>query len=61
MSYNEIRCRCGRLLARAVREVVEFKCPRCKRIVLLAEGKLFYPQGKRGDYAPCRCGLRRNS
>jgi phage FluMu protein Com len=29
---NEIRCRCGRLLAKAIYISIEIKCPRCKTL-----------------------------
>lgn len=32
---TDIRCECGRLMARATPAGVELKCPRCKRTVLL--------------------------
>lgn len=32
---DDLRCLCGRLLAKAQPEGVELKCPRCKRAVLI--------------------------
>ena len=55
---RELRCRCGRLMARAVRNVVELKCPRCKRIVLLVDGKLYFPEGHACNDRACPCTFR---
>ena len=32
---DEIRCDCGRLLARRVNDVIEIKCRRCERIIAI--------------------------
>ena len=32
---NEYRCVCGKLLAKLRPQVIEVKCPRCKRIYLI--------------------------
>ena len=32
---QEIRCNCGRLLAKAKFEQLEIKCPRCKTLIIL--------------------------
>jgi glycerate-2-kinase len=42
---GDLRCDCGKLLARVVRAVLELKCPRCKRVVLIAGGQRFEPRG----------------
>jgi len=41
-----VRCECGKLLARVRHSVVELKCARCKRVVLLLNGKRFEEAGK---------------
>jgi hypothetical protein len=33
--HEDLRCACGSLLARLVREGVELKCRRCKRTVVI--------------------------
>jgi phage FluMu protein Com len=50
-SVGDLRCDCGKLLARVLHAVIEFKCPRCKRVVLIASGQRFEPAGT----APCTC------
>ena len=51
---GDLRCDCGKLLARVLRSVIEFKCPRCKRVVLVVGGQRFEPTG-----APaCACSHR---
>jgi hypothetical protein len=40
-SIESLRCRCGRLLARVRRSVIELKCARCKRVVLLVGGRRY--------------------
>jgi len=42
---GELRCDCGKLLARVLRAVLELKCPRCKRVVLVVGGQRFEPAG----------------
>ena len=42
---RELRCDCGKLLARVVHSVLELKCPRCKRAVLLMDGRRFEAVG----------------
>lgn len=34
-AHEDLRCACGSLLARRVREGVELKCRRCKRTVVI--------------------------
>jgi hypothetical protein len=34
-SAHDLRCECGRLMARLTKAGVELKCQRCKRIVVL--------------------------
>jgi phage FluMu protein Com len=34
-SGEEMRCECGRLMARVMKDRIVLKCPRCKRIVAL--------------------------
>ncbi len=47
----DIRCTCGKLLARAQRTVIEMKCSRCKRITLVHDGRRYTEPG-----APvCHC------
>jgi hypothetical protein len=46
---NDLRCECGKLLARVVRQVVELKCSRCKRVVLIANGRTYADPG----HPPC--------
>jgi phage FluMu protein Com len=33
--FKELRCLCGRLLAKASCNYIQVKCPRCKRFVLV--------------------------
>jgi phage FluMu protein Com len=42
---RDLRCDCGKLLARVVRSVLELKCSRCKRVVLVVEGRRFEARG----------------
>jgi phage FluMu protein Com len=35
-SRDEVRCRCGSLMARVTDHGIELKCRRCKRVVLVA-------------------------
>jgi phage FluMu protein Com len=48
---GDLRCDCGKLLARVLHSVLELKCPRCKRVVLVAGGQRFEPTGAVG----CSC------
>ena len=48
---GDLRCECGKLLARVVRQVVELKCSRCKRVVLVANGRTYADPG----HPPCTC------
>ncbi len=48
---GDLRCDCGKLLARVLHGVLELKCSRCKRVVLVAGGQRFEPIG-----AACTCG-----
>jgi Zn finger protein HypA/HybF involved in hydrogenase expression len=48
---GDLRCECGKLLARVLRTVLELKCPRCKRVVLVVGGKRFEVAGA----GPCTC------
>jgi hypothetical protein len=41
-----LRCECGKLLARVLRSVVELKCSRCKRVVLLVDGRRYQEAGR---------------
>jgi phage FluMu protein Com len=55
-SAGELRCDCGKLLARVLRSVLELKCPRCKRVVLVMGDRRYQEAGA----APCRCGSGRD-
>jgi hypothetical protein len=48
---GDLRCHCGKLLARVLHTVLELKCPRCKRVVLVSGGQRFEPVGT----AACAC------
>jgi len=48
---GDLRCDCGKLLARVLRTVLELKCPRCKRVVLVVGGRRFEEPG----VPPCTC------
>jgi hypothetical protein len=48
---EDLRCDCGKLLARVLPAVLELKCPRCKRVALIANGQRFDPAGS----TPCAC------
>lgn len=50
-TIESLRCRCGRLLARVLREVVELRCTRCKRVVLVVGGRRFEDRAA----GPCTC------
>ena len=49
---GDLRCDCGKLLARVVHSVLELKCPRCKRSVLVVGGRRYESAGG----GPCSCG-----
>jgi hypothetical protein len=49
---GDLRCECGKLLARVIHSVLELKCPRCKRAVLLVGGRRYEEAG----VVPCVCG-----
>jgi hypothetical protein len=49
---GDLRCDCGKLLARVIHSVLELKCPRCKRVVLVADGRRYEGTGN----GPCTCG-----
>jgi hypothetical protein len=51
-SAGDLRCDCGKLLARVLHSVLELKCPRCKRAVLVVGGQRYQPIGA----SPCTCG-----
>ena len=51
VSPGDLRCDCGKLLARVLHTVLELKCPRCKRVVLVAGGRRYEEAGT----APCSC------
>jgi hypothetical protein len=51
-SDGDLRCDCGKLLARVLHGVLELKCSRCKSVMLVAGGQRFAPAGA----APCTCG-----
>jgi phage FluMu protein Com len=46
-----LRCECGRLLARVLNAAVELKCARCKRVVIIVNGRRFEEAGA----ALCDC------
>ncbi len=50
-SHGDVRCDCGKLLARVLHGVLELKCSRCKRVVLVVGGQRFRPAGA----VPCSC------
>ena len=35
-SHDDVRCRCGQLVARWAEQGIEIKCKRCRRIVTIA-------------------------
>ena len=49
---GDLRCDCGKLLARVIHSVLELKCPRCKRSVLVVGGRR-YESASAGH---CTCG-----
>lgn len=36
MSHEDVRCRCGQLVARWGEQAIEIKCKRCRRVVKIA-------------------------
>ena len=50
-NVGDLRCDCGKLLARVLRTVLELKCTRCKRVVLVVGGRRF----EQPDVPPCTC------
>jgi hypothetical protein len=48
---GDLRCDCGKLLARVLHSVLELKCSRCKRVTLVVDGRRFEPAGAPG----CTC------
>lgn len=46
-----LRCDCGRLLARVLNAAVELKCARCKRVVIIVDGRRFEERGTQA----CAC------
>jgi hypothetical protein len=50
-AVKTLRCECGRLLARVLKAAVELKCSRCKRVVILVEGRRYQQPGVAG----CDC------
>ena len=53
-SARELRCDCGKLLARVVHSVLELKCSRCKRAVLVMDGWRFEAAGA----GSCTCAAK---
>ncbi len=54
---DDLRCDCGKLLARVLHSVLELKCSRCKRVTLVVNGRRFEPAG-----APaCTCNPKTSS
>jgi|GEM_PF-6624869 len=51
-SAGDLRCECGKLLARVLHSVLELKCPRCKRAVLVVGGRRYEEAGV--DSCACR-------
>jgi hypothetical protein len=49
---GDLRCDCGKLLARVLHTVLELKCPRCKRVVLVVDGHRYQPAGAK---PACTC------
>lgn len=52
----DLRCRCGRLMARYVPHAIELKCPRCKRMVVLVDGRPYFPEDRDCEDDDCLCG-----
>jgi phage FluMu protein Com len=48
---GDMRCECGKLLARVLHSVLELKCPRCKRVTLVVNGQRYESAGA----PPCAC------
>ena len=44
-TVGDLRCDCGKLLARVLRTVLELKCSRCKRVVLVVNGHRYQEAG----------------
>ncbi len=44
-SSGDLRCDCGKLLAKVLRSVLELKCSRCKRVVLVVDGRRYREVG----------------
>ena len=59
---TDVRCACGKLVARVLGDVLELKCTRCKRVIVRLDGKWFVREGTgilRGCEDPfCPCGPR---
>lgn len=36
LSHDDVRCRCGQLVARWAEQSIEIKCKRCRRVVKIA-------------------------
>jgi hypothetical protein len=36
LSHDDVRCRCGQLVARWGEQAIEIKCKRCRRLVKIA-------------------------
>ena len=51
MGEHELRCSCGKLLARVLHSVLELKCARCKRVMLVVGGRRFTA----ADAGSCTC------
>ncbi len=49
--FHDLRCDCGKLLARVLHSVLELKCHRCKRVVLIVGGRPFAAM----DSGCCTC------
>ncbi len=45
LTAGDLRCDCGKLLARVLRTVLELKCPRCKRVVLVVGTHRYHEAG----------------
>lgn len=54
---GDLRCDCGKLLARVLRAVLELKCPRCKSVVLVMGDRRF----EEADTPPCTCATQEPS
>ena len=40
LTCDDVRCRCGQLVARWAEEGIEIKCKRCRRLVTIAFGSI---------------------